>query len=370
MNPMMMMQQPPTPKGDIAKLWNLLGVDFSADQIVWQNYNPYPRMGWFGREPEFVFVDSEAEVGDISNKVPITSRLKQLLFVYPGSIREKNMSTLTFTPLVTTGKVTGTVPCSDLRPGMRGEMSPVRRHDPKNRPFVLAAEIEGKVDRDKQSDGGNAETDKTAKKADAQCVRVVLVADLDMLTQPFFEVRAMGETEAGIHFNFDNITFVLNTVDRLAGDDRFIELRKRRPVHRTLKAIEQWTKEARENAEELQDQYVKQFEETKKKLEEDFEKEMAPLQGADLMTQLQEVVPKRLALERRKAVELSRLQEERDRDIEKLATDLKETLKGVQNQVKYWTMLVPPAPLFALAIVVWAVRRRGESEGVARSRMR
>ena len=39
------MQAPP--KGDISKLWRLLGVDFAADQIVWQDYNPYPKASHF-----------------------------------------------------------------------------------------------------------------------------------------------------------------------------------------------------------------------------------------------------------------------------------------------------------------------------------
>ena len=54
MNPMFGGMQAP-PKGDITKLWHLLGVDFVSDQIIWQIYNPYPKASHF--PPEFVFVD-------------------------------------------------------------------------------------------------------------------------------------------------------------------------------------------------------------------------------------------------------------------------------------------------------------------------
>ena len=54
MNPMMM-QRTPLPKGDIGGLWRMLGVDFPADQVVWQKYNPYPKIEQF--PDEFVFVD-------------------------------------------------------------------------------------------------------------------------------------------------------------------------------------------------------------------------------------------------------------------------------------------------------------------------
>ena len=53
--PFMMQQQQGQPKGDIAKLWQLLGVDFAADKIVWQDYNPYRKAASFPKE--FVFVD-------------------------------------------------------------------------------------------------------------------------------------------------------------------------------------------------------------------------------------------------------------------------------------------------------------------------
>ena len=42
MNPMMMMGQQQHAQGRIEPLWELLGVDFAADQVVWQKYNPYP----------------------------------------------------------------------------------------------------------------------------------------------------------------------------------------------------------------------------------------------------------------------------------------------------------------------------------------
>src|SRR5690606_24295047 len=55
MNPMMMGGQQPPPKAEIGKLWNLLGIDFSGDQIVFQDYNPYPKLSHLPKE--FVFVD-------------------------------------------------------------------------------------------------------------------------------------------------------------------------------------------------------------------------------------------------------------------------------------------------------------------------
>ncbi len=73
-------------------------------------------------------------------------------------------------------------------------------------------------------------------------INVIVVADIDVLHREFFRLREEGDIPgAGIRFDFDNVTFVLNVIDRLAGEDRFLELRKRRPKHRTLVRIERVT---------------------------------------------------------------------------------------------------------------------------------
>ncbi len=36
---------PPEPKGDISQLWKLLGVEMYGDEIVWQDFNPEPKLG-------------------------------------------------------------------------------------------------------------------------------------------------------------------------------------------------------------------------------------------------------------------------------------------------------------------------------------
>ena len=49
-------RQPPEPKGDINQLWKLLGVKFVADEIIWQDYNPYKRAQTF-IDRQWIFID-------------------------------------------------------------------------------------------------------------------------------------------------------------------------------------------------------------------------------------------------------------------------------------------------------------------------
>ena len=101
MNPMMRMQAPP--KGDINKLWNLLGVDLSDAKIVWQDFNPYPKIPDFTKNKEFVFADVGSGAKEPFNHAdPISSGLQQVLFPFPGSVRKSYTSELKFTPLIVT----------------------------------------------------------------------------------------------------------------------------------------------------------------------------------------------------------------------------------------------------------------------------
>ena len=158
--------QPP-PKGDISQLWNLLGVDFAADQVVWQDYNPYPKLPQFAENPEFVFVGQGGGAKEpFSADDPISSGLQQVLFPFPGAVAKLNASTLQFTPLVQTGEKTGTVRYADLMQmspiGPRG-LNPDRRQIPTGQSYVLAAHIQGKVQLAAPDDPENAPADKKDK---------------------------------------------------------------------------------------------------------------------------------------------------------------------------------------------------------------
>ncbi len=360
MNPMMMQMQPPV-KGDLNKLWNLLGIDIVPNQIVWQSYNPYPKLSLFAQNKEFVFVDAGCGAKEpFSATDPIASGLQQVLFPFPGYITKLNVSNLDFTPLVRTGEKTGTVVYGEIMQsspfGARGELNPDRRQIPTSVSYVLAAHIQGKA-----SDRG-------------KLINAVVVADIDMLSPLFFRLREQGEIpELGVHLDFDNVTLALNALDSLAGDKRFIDIRKRRPRHHTLMRIEERTQEAKQKAANATDQFIKDYEEQEQKEQKAIDDKIAELQqrkNVDRQQMLVEVMMTQQDLERRKEAKTEQLRQEKKSKVDKIETDLAVTVRRVQDQYKLWAVLLPPIPPLVVAVIVFFTRRAREREGVSRSRLR
>ena len=418
MNPMFG-RQPGPPKGDRAKLWDVLGVIFAEQQIVWQEYNPYPNVELFSTDKEFVFVDEGAPRGqaedggdgrqrgnrDVFDQGdPISSKLQQVLFPFPGSISPLPSSSadLQFIPLVRTGDRTGTIPHDRLMTASLPFLRP--RLDP-NRylyaaftadQYVLAAHIRGKGSANpgnpgdaaaatkrktaesgdpKKSDSGAGASSETEKKPPrAGKINVVLVADIDMLTPAFFAIREEGERpEAEVHFDFDNVTFILNVLDSLAGEEQFLELRKRRPVHRTLTRIEEQTEKARKDATRARKEFIDEFNEGQRREQEAFDKKIESLRNRKNIDPQQMLIEVALAEEtgrRRLSAETERLERERDTAIDKIETDLNLKIRGVQGSYKIGAPLFPLILPLGLAVVVFVYRRLQELEGVSRTRMR
>jgi ABC-2 type transport system permease protein len=377
MNPFM--RQPPQPKGNRAALWHLLQIDFTENQIVWQDYNPYPKMSRFDEVPEFVFIDPASGAKEpFNDSDPVTAKLQHMLFPFPGAITKLNVSTMEFTPLVKTGTETGTVDFHDmlfrpLGPFGPADVNPRRKQLPGNIPYILAARIIGRPPEDQFS---HSDSDGDEDNGGAAEIDVVLVADIDMLTEPFFRLREQGEMPgAGLHFDFDNVTFILNVLDTLAGDDRFIELRKRRPKHRPLTRIAELMEDARKETRKTRKQQQDKVDEAQEKEQKILEDEVAKLEqdmkkraisDAEIRNR---IGMKQRAGQRRLDARVEELEQARDKEIDEIGTRLKDKVRRLQDRYKLMAVVLPPLPPLALALLVLLTRRSREREGVAQSRL-
>ena len=499
------MQQPPLPKGNIQALWNLLEVDFchdtvktdrrteldptgvrkyDGDMVIWHNYNPFPKMAAFGlSQHEWVYVGvGSSEPEAFNPKDPISANLQNVLLPFPGAIAPWVPAKHTnFTPLLTTGLETGSIPAGEVfmanpfggQPRMNPRLGDAEIANDPPRSYVLAARITGKPDTDgakdkapavdpktpksktaeskitqpkitepKMSDkdfaegsagdkkAGASDDSKDAAKAGAKdkpaadkpaqpkLLNVVLVSDVDVFSPAFFSVRNMGlgrfEDEIG-DFTVDNVAFVLNALDDLAGEKRFMEIRKRRHLYRSLTMIDQVVKKGDQRVASIQQSTKTKMDNQLQDEESRLKKKIAAME-ATLKTKNDEIkeLDKKLAslardpnarsdeankIAREKKEQKQRLldernqmladlqideqatndrltntkktlEKERDIDIAKAEKEQALSVRSLQDECKKWSVAIPPILPLVLAAIVFFVRRSAEREGVSRSRLR
>ena len=389
--PMAMFQQQNQPKGDLNQLWNVLGLKLaagsgrplmgqmgSAPYVVWQDYNPHPKLEL---PSEFVFIDAElGDPGDgsgsrsFNQSSAITGGLQEVLLPFPGALAKDEKANIEWVPLVTTGTRSGTIEVEQVL-GNRGDMRQLRIFEkPGSQAMVLAALVE-RVAAPPVGEEGE-ETN-----APSRPVRAVVVADIDLMGQQIFGLRNRPDEVFGL--DFDNVTFVLNILDTLAGDERFLQIRKRKPKHRTLERIEDTVAEAREMAEKQRQSYITQFDQAEQEANTEMQKEVGEFEkkikemeageGADpqtAMQAIQQLASRQRLAQRRLDTKLEQLKRKRDAEIEQVERSLESTIRREQDWQKWLAVVLPPIPPLVVAFFVFFRRRAQEREGVAKSRLR
>ena len=186
--------------------------------------------------------------------------------------------------------------------------------------------------------------------------------------EQFFQLRRQGVEG----FSFDNVTFLLNSVDRLAGDDSFIALRKRRRQHRTLETVEARTRSYEED----------RLEETRRAEQEAEEKlngaqarldvaveELRNRTDLDAQTKRIMIANQERIENRRLTVARSNIEDEKERLIETARADMESAVRAIQNTIKLVAVALSPVPAFLLFLFVSVKRREREQTGVARDRL-
>ena len=389
--PMAMFQQQNQPKGDLNQLWNVLGLKLaagsgrplmgqmgSAPYVVWQDYNPHPKLEL---PSEFVFIDAElGDPGDgsgsrsFNQSSAITGGLQEVLLPFPGALAKDEKANIEWVPLVTTGTRSGTIEVEQVL-GNRGDMRQLRIFEkPGSQAMVLAALVERMAASPVAEEG--EETN-----APSRPVRAVVVADIDLMGQQIFGLRNRPDEVFGL--DFDNVTFVLNILDTLAGDERFLQIRKRKPKHRTLERIEDTVAEAREMAEKQRQSYITQFDQAEQEANTEMQKEVGEFEkkikemeageGADpqaAMQAIQQLASRQRLAQRRLDTKLEQLKRKRDAEIEQVERSLESTIRREQDWQKWLAVVLPPIPPLVVAFFVFFRRRAQEREGVAKSRLR
>ena len=385
----------PQPKGDMQQLWGLIGARVPGSELVWQVHDPYPEDS--SDNEDWVFVDENSgAIEPFSLESDITSGLKQVLFLYAGHVLSDQDADMEFLPLAVTNELTGSIGTREMNAMFQRMMSPAQvrqRRQHTKRTYVMASHIKGKVkerediqlDESIGDDELRAEAEAQelgeadAKQDDKQgpstaTINVVLVSDIDCVANDFFAIRAIGQSEQlPADWRFQNVTFVLNVIDELAGDDRYMDLRKRTRDYRKLTGIEAATEEYRASNLKEQDKANKDANDAVAAAQAKYRENVAKIENrTDLDPAIRERMKEREEIRqaRIRDVRIAAAQQDLNRKARQNERDLMSNIRNVQDFYKFAAVIVPPIPPILLALWVYFRRRAKEQEGVAKERLR
>jgi ABC-2 type transport system permease protein len=377
------------PKGDVEQLWRLLGVRMNPMEVVAQNYAPDQTVRIM-QDEQWVFIDRlNGSPEPFNEDMEISSGLNQLLFLYPGSVARVDDSKLKFEQILSTGVGnSGVVPTMFLQRFSQQRANPMPQqpeHDWTKDSYILAARITGPAPVDDAAtaaaaaakkgvdpaDAADAAEKAGDKKAETKDMDVIVVADIDWIIPDFFMIREQGDS--AILPVTQNVTFILNIVDELAGDHRFLDVRKRARIHRTLRKIDEATRESRQKAEDDEQQFVDdvkgKIEEARKAMTE----KVNQVEGrTDLSNREKDVLLQQVQnreQDKLNAVIQARAAEQETR-VKQIHYERDQAIRAVQDRYKLYAILIPPIPPLLLALAVFFRRRELERQGVNRQRLR
>ncbi|MCC9602412.1 Gldg family protein [Stieleria sp. JC731] len=380
------------PKGDIRELWEVLqlqskgkaGVPYYNCDIVWQDFNPYPNLE-MNADLFWTFIDENApgvEAGKaLSSESPITDGLRQVLALYGGTISPTENATLKHTPLLSTGAISGTLNVDKLKQllgsGMNGLANAIDGADPNQ---VMAMTIEGEAS---AAAGESAGEDSPAKE---KPIKAAYVADTDLMLDIFLRIRADPNQAAEMRFQFQNVTFLLNIIDWLTGETDFIEVRKHEPHFASLRMIdaekEEASGEVRKKRKEFQEESkaaVREAQEAMDREIQDLREESREIERKSKDGTIPQSVSKAKMIEFQtiqsqlnRALDVKRAKAERqaEQNIARIQRESDQKVKAIQNQVKFYAVLLPCIPPLAVGICVFASRRLREREHISKARLK
>ena len=364
--------QPPEPKGDLHPLLDMLGIDWPTTDIVWNAYNPHPQLADLPPEVVFIHPGKGGAEDAFNEKQGATKGLQEIVMLFPGLLRAKGASP-EFTPLLRTNDSGGTIAWSEATQqgfmGMSG-INPNRRHFPTGTGYTLAARVQGPPATEPQKPEAAKDAAKEKKdEAKKPELHVIAIADLDMISEQFFELRRRKIE----NLELDNVTFVLNCIDVLAGDESFIPLRKHRLKHRTLERLEAQTKnfieERQVQTKAAEDEAKEQLEVEQKNLDKQVDTIRARKDVDDrtkeiMLMSVQEVANRRLEVKK------TSIEDQKRKKIQESKGDTEQKIRGIQNLVRAEAFVFPPVPPLILGLVVFFVRWNRENQGANPNRIK
>lgn len=353
-------QPPPQPKGDFGSLLASFGLSWRDTDIIWSGYNPHP--GIADVAPEVVFITTAPDNAEPFNRESaISSGLQEMVMIFPGFLSAATPiegAHLVTTNLIMTGEVSGQTEFGSLVVqsffGMQLNPNPRRFQTPNA--YSMAIHITGTI-----PVPGEPESDTPHN------INVIMVSDIDCISETFFDMRRQGFSG----FNFDNVTFALNCIDTLAGDESFVALRKHRPRHRSLTLVEERNRAYTDHRRDETDKAELAAQNELLLAQQNLSEKVSALRSrSDLDEQTKAIMLRNLEQveNRRLTVVESIIEQNKQRSLQRAENEMNIEIARIQRDIKWWAAILPPVPTLILALAFFVHRHNREKSSVSERR--
>ena len=307
-----------------------------------QRSQPVDFLPWITLKPE------NFAAGDVT-----TNEIESMNLASAGSLKPKAGATTKFTPLITTSPEAMLIETTKLknRPDFFGL---IREFKPAGVPYTLAARISGPVpsafpdgppaDKALKKDAAKKPPHLSKSKSD---INVIVVADADMLRDQFWvELQQFFGQVIAIPVA-NNIDFVINALDNLAGSDDLIGLRSRGVSQRPFERVVDLTRAAEIRYRATERELQTRREQTEQKLS-DLQRPGQAGGGKIILTpaQIEEI-------DKFKG-ELLKIRKQ----LRQVQLDLRKEIEALEARLQFYNIALIPIGVAALAIILGLLRIR------------
>lgn len=309
----------------LPRLFERWGVEMAPEQFVGDmKHAMRVQVRGTGGQPEAVNYVAYMRLDEsaLNADDPVTGRLGDLVLATPGSLSHASGAETSFTSLIQSSEqcMLYSVNKVKLFPDPKALIA---EFQPRGVPATLAAHVTGHVT--------SAFTDQIPDSADAgafvaesaEPINVVIVADVDMLTDPFWiQPVGFGQTILGYQKLSENGDFLLSEVENLSGSPDLLSIRARGRFTRPFTLVEAIQREAESKYLAEEQTLENKRRETQRKITE--LQQARPDQGEMILSPEQRAELERFQaelVETRKALRQVRLN--LNKDIEQLGTKIK-----------------------------------------------
>jgi ABC-2 type transport system permease protein len=369
----MMGGMPTEEKGNYKALLASIGVDWPDQHISFDLENPEPQLA---DAPRSIIVLGLRDGKDqFTGQGPIVDGLARIILLFGGDLRPAATGSTVVEPILTTGGKGGWDPFERFVDDSNFLFGLQFRGVPSNYEKLAVEESLTGITLGVKVSGGGTSSDSSSGEGNRD-VNAIVLADLDMFADSFFNFHERGGDLDGdglIDMRFDNVTFLLNVIDTLLGDSRFIELRKRQPGFRSLTRVDEMTKAANEERQDKLKVANKAAEDKIAEAQAALDAAVAEIQaktGIDERTKEIMIRSAEAAENRRVQAQTEQIEREKAQEIDKIKAEHTRAVDEVRDRIRVAAILVPPIPAILLGLFIFWRKRQRESATIPESRKR